>query len=69
MRFEIGKYYKHASGNMMRILGRVEGSTRYRNCLVGETLDSANFMPVGEDETSAENWSEATREEWERHFD
>lgn len=59
MKFEVGKYYQHNDGSVMHILSSVNNCTGYFNpCLVGEEPGSANFLPIGTDKTSAENWKE-----------
>ncbi len=63
MIFELGKYYKHSDGEMMRILGEVE-SNMYGTCLVGERQNKSDFQPVGTDESNAVNWAEIQKEEW-----
>ena len=62
MRFEVGKYYKHASlGKVMHI---VSYTTIWGGCLMGEEHGSDHLHPIGQDETSAENWFETTEEAW-----
>lgn len=67
MRFEVGKFYKHTSGQQMAIVGKVP-TTQWGETLVGERDDMADLMPVGMDEGAAENWSEITKEEWMKNF-
>lgn len=69
MRFEVGKFYKHSGSGFVHIVGRAN-TTMWGDCLVAETAGHGNseLMPVGDDEVAAQNWSEATREEWESHF-
>lgn len=65
-KFEIGKYYKHSSGKIIHILGRVE-TTSYGYCLVAET-SSGVLVPVGEHDDAIIGWEELTREEWMKNF-
>lgn len=61
-RFEIFKYYKHTSGTLMHIIGRVK-TTVYGTTLLAEETDGS-FKPVGEDEANMVNWVEITHQEW-----
>lgn len=64
MRFEIGKYYKHSSGEVMRILACVD-TTIYGRTLLAEEGDTFGFQPVGWDSDDyAENWKEIDEDEW-----
>lgn len=64
MQFEIGKSYKHSSGNVMRILACVD-TTIYGKALIAEEGDTFGFRPVGFDSDDyAENWKEISEEEW-----
>lgn len=67
MKFEVGKYYKHASGNIMHVIGGLQ-TTLYGGCLVAEEVDSANLKPIGQDETSVENWLETTKEDFMQYY-
>jgi hypothetical protein len=67
MKFEIGKFYKHTTGQQIAIVGEVE-TTMYGRCLVAECSDKADLLPVGADESHAENYSEITKEEWMMNF-
>ena len=68
MKFEIGKCYRHKSGEEMKIIGAAQSSC-YGITLVGESNRSPNFTPIGWDSDSfAENWIEISNEEWEKNF-
>ena len=67
MVFEIGRFYRHTSGREMAILGEVE-TTMYRKCLVAESNRTGNLLPVGKDESAADNWREISKEEWMQNF-
>ena len=56
MVFEVGKAYKHNSGEKMRIIAEVN-SYYFGHCLLAET-DSAEFIPVGKGEDYSVNWKE-----------
>lgn len=60
--FEIGKYYKHSSGQKMAIRGRLD-TYFHGGCLVGEDGDSS-LLPVGSDTASTVNWYEISEKEW-----
>jgi len=55
MKFELGKCYKHPSGDAISIIGKVD-TYIYGECFVAECTNMANLKAVGMDETSAENW-------------
>jgi len=63
MVFEIGKYYKHSGGGMMHIVSAGK-TTLYGWCLIAEEHGGCNLLPVGSDETAAQNWSETTEADW-----
>ena len=67
MKFEVGKVYKHTSGQIMHIIGGLQ-TTLYGGSLVAECSGSANLKPVGQDENAAVNWAESTIEEWMKNF-
>lgn len=68
MRFEIGKYYKHTSGQIISIIGCVE-STMYGKTLVAEHSDRPDFSPIGyNSDEYAQNWVEVDKEEWLKCF-
>ena len=54
--FEIGKCYKHSSGQQMRIIGRLN-TYFYGDALIGET-DKGEYKPVGDKEENFINWCE-----------
>lgn len=60
--FEIGKYYKHSSGQKMAIRGWID-TYFHGNCLIGEDGDSS-LIPVGSDTESTVNWYEISEKEW-----
>lgn len=61
--FEIGKVYKHPSGEIMRITG-VTKTTLYGECLIGESSHSFDLKPVGLGRDAAEGWREVDKKEW-----
>jgi len=61
--FQIGKYYRHATGKCMHIIGGVE-TTDYGWSLVAESHGESDLMPVGQDEGNRVNWEEITLEDW-----
>lgn len=61
--FEIGKYYKHATGKVMNIVGLVN-TTAYGETLVAEEHGESNLKPVGVGKGYSENWEETTEEVW-----
>lgn len=67
MKFEIGKFYRHTTGEELAILGEVE-TTLYGKCLVAESSDHVDLKPVGKDESNAENYVEITKNEWMKNF-
>ncbi len=68
MTFQIGKYYKHTSGEMMHIISGAK-STMYDWCLIAEhTGEPETFRPVGQDKANAQNWTESTEDEWMKKF-
>ena len=68
MKFEIGKYYKHTTGEIINVLGEIT-TTLYGNTLIAETNDVYNiFKPVGKSEECTVNWIEVGREEWMKNF-
>ena len=54
MIFEIGKTYRHNSGKIMTIIGRLKTHI-YGECLIGE-CDTGELIPVGESEDNTVNW-------------
>ena len=63
MKFEIGKVYKHSSGQIMAIVGKVN-TTGYGECLVGECFDMVNLKPIGMDEDATQGWEEIEMTLW-----
>lgn len=57
MIFEIGKTYKHTTGQKMTIIGRLKTKT-YGECLIDER-DTGELLPVGEQEDNTVNWTES----------
>ena len=68
MLFEIGKYYKHNSGNKLYII-TVGMTHQYGLCLIGEEKKYQNFIPIGMDEAATINWSEISKIEYFRDTD
>ena len=68
MIFEVGKYYQHASGKKMAIVGEVNTTLYGDNVLVGEPDSTPNLRPVGRDESNTVNWKEISKEEWMKSF-
>lgn len=68
MIFEVGKYYQHASGEKMAIVGEVNTTLYGDNVLVGEPDSTPNLRPVGRDESNTVNWKEISKEEWMKSF-
>lgn len=67
MIFEIGKYYEHTTGRQLAILGELE-TTMFGKCLIAEQNDGPNFISVGRDSTSADNYHEISKEKWMKNF-
>ena len=67
MIFEIGKYYQHAGGEMMSVVGEAV-TTMYGKALIAECSGMFNLKPIGRDETSASGWSEITKGKWLSNF-
>ena len=53
---------------MLHIVGAVN-TTMYGNCLVGESNRNFNLLPIGTDESNAENWVESTKYCWDRDWE
>ena len=62
MRFELGKYYAHTTGDKLYICGLCDTKI-YGRCLMGENRNG-DFIPVGQDKDSAVNWHEISEEEF-----
>lgn len=60
--FELGRYYIHNTGELLFICA-IADSRMYGRTLIGET-ESGNFIPIGSDHASFENWREITRDEF-----
>lgn len=67
IKFEIGKYYKHNTGECLSILGEVK-TTLYGECLVAESSECAYLKPVGKEKCHAVNYVEISHEEWKKNF-
>jgi hypothetical protein len=64
--FEIGKYYKHAGGGYLHILGVIR-TTMWGICFVAEEGGCGCghiLKPVGMDSSCSQNWTETTQEDW-----
>lgn len=66
--FKIGKYYRHTSGEEIRIVGEVF-TDLYGRTLLAESNRKPDLTPVGPSPHHAENWVEITREEWLKNFE
>lgn len=70
IKFEVGKYYIHAKGRKISIVGEVE-TTKWGTVLVVEETDrtghAVSCIEKGSEDT-ADNWQEIGREEWLREF-
>ncbi len=51
----------------MHVLGFMD-TTMYGRTLVAESTNDANLVPVGSDESSYDNWTETTHEDWMSFF-
>lgn len=70
MKFELGKYYRHTSGDMIATLDFLE-TTMWGKALITERVGTKNhdICCVGtDDEGYAQNWQEITKEEWMKNF-
>jgi hypothetical protein len=65
--FQIGKYYKHTSGQQMHIISAGK-TTLYGWCLIAEKHGQGDLHPVGSDKGAAQNWEETTEEDWMKGF-
>ena len=66
MRFEVGKYYSHTTGDEMAILCESE-TTLWGKCYIAET-NTGELKPVGNDESCTANYTEITKEKWMANF-
>jgi hypothetical protein len=68
MIFEIGKCYRHTTGEEIQIVGEVN-TTLYGNCLAAESNRKRDLIPVSKnDEAATVNWTEISQEEWMKNF-
>lgn len=67
MKFEVGKYYRHTSGEEMAIVGMVN-TTMYGTTLVAESSLQGDLKPVGMGEDHAVNWVEIPQSDWFKNF-
>ena len=64
MTFELNKFYKHSGGGVMHMIATAENPVMWMGSpLIAEDRDG-NLSACGRDETSAQNWSEITQEEF-----
>ena len=63
MKFEEGNVYKHSSGTIMKIVGKVN-TTGYGVCFVGEEIGKADLKPIGMDSDATQGWEEVEEEIW-----
>lgn len=70
MVFEVGKYYRHlGTGELLHIIGEVTTSTLYSDCLVGETTNCYDFIPIGKSEENTVGYEEIPKDYWDRHWE
>ncbi len=67
MGFEAGKYYRHTTGKEIHVLTEVE-TTQWGKILIAEANFNSEIIAVGTYIGSAVNYSEISREEWEKNF-
>lgn len=67
MIFEVGKYYRHTTGEELSVVAEVD-TTMYGRTLLAETNNSCGFLAVGSTEDHATNYVEITKEEWMKNF-
>jgi len=65
--FEAGKCYRHTTGKEINVLVEVE-TTQWGKVLVAESNFNSEIIAVGKYIGSAVNYSEISREEWEKNF-
>ena len=64
MIFEVGKYYKHESGLLLAVRGRIP-TTMWGDTLIAESPDDImGLRPVGDDETATAGFVEIPEDEW-----
>lgn len=69
MVFEVGKYYRHlGTGELLHIIGEVTTSTLYGECLVGESNNCYDFLPIGKNEENTLNYEEISKDCWDRYW-
>ena len=64
-RFEVGKFYEHATGKQISIVCKAK-TTMYGDTLLAEQSDCSDFMPVGFE--TDDIWNEITEEVWMKNF-
>ena len=62
MRFELGKYYAHTTGDKLYICGICDTKI-YGMCLMGENRNG-DFIPIGQHKGATLNWHEISEEEF-----
>lgn len=67
MKLEIGKFYRHLTGQELAIVGEAE-TTMYGKVLVAETNRFGYLIPIGRGESNATNYKEISKKEWMRNF-
>ena len=67
MTFQVGRYYRHTTGEEVSIVGQVK-TDMYGVCLIAESNQNHNLLPFADDEIATKNWTEITREEWVKNF-
>ena len=65
-RFEVGKYYKHTTGDMLHILQYVD-TTLYGRCLLAEN-EFGKLEAVGDQKDNAVNYKEIDSKEYYENF-
>jgi hypothetical protein len=67
MGFEVGKCYRHTTGKEISVLVEVE-TTQWGKALIAEANFNSEIIAVGTYIGSSVNWTEISREEWEKNF-
>lgn len=67
MTFEVGKCYKHPSGEQIKIVADAN-TTLYGDCFIAESNKNHDLLPMGKEESFTVNWSEITEEQWMENF-
>jgi len=65
--FEIGKCYRHTTGQEMHVIGELD-TVMYGNTLVAETTKNTDLTCVGRSHHNAVNWKEISHQEWMKNF-